>query len=117
MDDMIHDQEEYERRVQAAHRRAQRDLYLHHLVIQGNNLGVQYPDGRIRTAVIDQLYHQEAPNIPLIGIDRDGAVVRVFFNDNDPYSLFAARRWRDLAVRVPGGTTWFQMRTNRCQRR
>ena len=40
-DDVLHDPEEYEYWVQAAHRRARRDLHTHHLVIQGNNLGVQ----------------------------------------------------------------------------
>ena len=90
-----HDPEFYEEQVRRAHRQARHDMYIHHLVTQGNNLGVeihtlaqrQYPDGRIPSAVIEQLYHREAPYIPMVGQERDERVVRVFFQGGDHYLL------------------------------
>lgn len=37
--------------------------------------------------MIDQLYHQEAPYIPLVGHDRDEDVVQVYFQGEDHYLL------------------------------
>ena len=95
LDDAPHDPEFYEEQVRRAHRQARHDMYIHHLVTQGNNLGVeihtlaqrQYPDGRIPSAVIEQLYHREAPYIPMVGQERDERVVRVFFQGGDHYLL------------------------------
>ena len=95
LDDAPHDPEFYEEQVRRAHRHARYDMYIHHLVTQGNNLGVeihtlaqrQYPDGRIPSAVIEQLYHREAPYIPMVGHERDERVVRVFFQGGDHYLL------------------------------
>lgn len=95
LDDAPHDPEFYEEQVRRAHRQARHDMYIHHLVTQGNNLGVeihtlaqrQYPDGRIPSAVIEQLYHREAPYIPMVGQERDERVVRIFFQGGDRYML------------------------------
>ena len=95
-DDVIHDPEEYDRRVRLAHEQARHNLRAHHLTIQGNNLQVaihtyvqqHFDDGRIPSAVVDQLYSQHAPYIPLVGQEQeDEGVLNVTFRGETHFIL------------------------------